>query len=174
MRKTMKNKKRKSKQYPKRYVPKGLSKKDRVKQVREIEKSKSQYKNGNYHMRDKVKSFKNRPSKHIQNAYSMYDIDTMKINSSLAKKTGCSVKGLKEIYRKGQGAYYSSGSRPNQTADSWAHARVASSITGGKSSSVDFHILDAHCKKSSKALRLAKDMRKTHKNGRKRVAKILV
>ena len=40
--------------------------------------------------------------------------------------------------KKGQGAYYSSGSRPNQSAHSWGYARLASAITGGKSAAVDF------------------------------------
>ena len=83
----------------------------------------------------------------------------MKLNNFLSKQTGCSLKGLKQIYKKGQGAYYSSGSRPNQTADSWAYARVASSITGGKSSKVDYHILEKTCKKGSKALKLAKTLK---------------
>ena len=46
-----------------------------------------------------------------------------------------------EIVKKGQGAYYSSGSRPNQTGHSWGRARLASSITGGKASAVDYKIL---------------------------------
>ena len=33
-------------------------------------------------------------------------------------KTKCSLKGLKQIVKKGQGAYYSSGSRPSQTGHS--------------------------------------------------------
>jgi len=53
------------------------------------------------------------------------------------------------------GAYYSSGSRPNQTAKSWGLARLASSVTGGKSSLIDYNILLNGCKKNSKALKLA-------------------
>ena len=76
---------------------------------------------------------------------------------------------MKKIIKKGQGAYYSSGSRPNQTSHSWGIARLASAITGGKSSQIDFHILEKYCKSNSKALKLAKNskyrnnIRKTQK-----------
>ena len=74
---------------------------------------------------------------------------TLKIAPSreLARKTGCSLKGLKAIEKKGIGAYYSSDSRPNQTAQSWGRARLASAITGGKSAAVDFHIIEKSAKK---------------------------
>ena len=35
------------------------------------------------------------------------------------------------------GAYFSSGSRPNQTKDSWAFARLASVLLFGKAANVD-------------------------------------
>ena len=37
---------------------------------------------------------------------------------------------LDKVYKRGLGAYYSSGSRPNQTAQSWSRARLASVIVG--------------------------------------------
>jgi hypothetical protein len=64
----------------------------------------------------------------------MYKIKTITPNKELSKKTGCSLSALKQIVKKGEGAYYSSGSRPNQTASSWGLARLASSVTGSKSS----------------------------------------
>ena len=39
------------------------------------------------------------------------------MDKELSKKTGCSIKTLKKIVKKGMGAYYSSGSRPNQTRE---------------------------------------------------------
>jgi hypothetical protein len=42
-------------------------------------------------------------------------------------------------------AYYSSGSRPNQTAKSWGLARLASSVTSGPAA-VDFNIIDEGCR----------------------------
>ena len=62
---------------------------------------------------------------------------------------------LKQIIRKGEGAYYSSGSRPNQTAQSWGIARLASAITSGNASKVDFHIIDKGCDHNKKAYKLA-------------------
>jgi hypothetical protein len=46
-------------------------------------------------------------------------------------------KGQELILAKGKGAYYSSGSRPNQTPSSWAYARLASVIMNGKARNVD-------------------------------------
>ena len=155
--------------YPKKYVPKSLTKKDKSKQKKELEKFKKMYKKKKYYTREKVKSFKSKKSEHIKNAERIYKLDSIKPSKKLAEKTGCSLKGLQEIVKKGQGAYYSSGSRPNQTPHSWGIARLASAITGGKSSQIDFHILEKYCKSNSKALKLAKNskyrnnIRKTQK-----------
>ena len=78
------------------------------------------------------------------------------------------------MVQKGQGAYYSSGSRPNQTGHSWGYARMASAITGGKASAVDFHILKEECKKDSKALRLAKKAMIKYNKDTRRVKKIKI
>ena len=37
---------------------------------------------------------------------------------------------LNKVYRRGLGAFYSSGSRPGQSAHSWAMGRVRSFVTG--------------------------------------------
>ena len=67
--------------------------------------------------------------------------------------------------KKGQGAYYSSGSRPNQTSHSWGTARLASSITGGKAAAVDYDIIDKGCNHNKRAFILAKKSRsKYHKH----------
>ena len=96
----------------------------------------------------------------------------MKVSKELSKKTKCSKATLRKILSKGQGAYFSSGSRPNQTAHSWGVARLASSITGGKASAVDFKLLSKGCSKNSKALRLAKKAYKKYKKGTRKVKKI--
>ena len=142
--------------YPKKYIPKRLSKKDKIKQKKMLEKSRKLYKKKRYYTREKVNSFKSKKSGHILNAEKIYKINSVKPSKELSEKTGCSIKGLREIVKKGQGAYYSSGSRPNQTAHSWGIARLASAITGGKSSQIDMHILVDNCSRNSKALRLAK------------------
>jgi hypothetical protein len=140
---------------PKRYVPKYLTNKD-VKIVKsELNKSIKKYKKGTYYTRKKVKSFKYKQSYHILNAKKIYGIDKIIPNKLLSIKTGCSLKALKKIENKGMGAYYSSGSRPNQTAKSWGRARLASSITGGKASLVDIDILKNGCNANSLALKLA-------------------
>jgi hypothetical protein len=85
----------------------------------------------------------------------MYKVDKIYPTNELARKTGCSVDALKKIVRKGEGAYYSSGSRPNQTPQSWGLARLASAITGGNASVVDYDILKNGCSHSKKAFLLA-------------------
>jgi len=156
---------------PKRYIPKTLNKKDAKVQHKELKKSRKLYKKGLYYTRKKLNTFKSKPSSHITNARKLYNIKNIVPSSELAKKTGCSIDALKKIVNKGEGAYFSSGSRPNQTAQSWGYARLASSITGGKASAVDFSILKEGCSKNSKALRLAK--RSNHFNrGTRRVLKV--
>ena len=128
-------------------------------------KSKKAYKQGKYVNRTKLNSYKSRKSKWIVKATKMYNVDNLKPTQKLAKQTGCSVKGLKDIIKKGKGAYYSSGSRPNQTAESWGIARLGSAITGGPSSKYDYHILEKECDKDSKALRLAEKPKNRQKGG---------
>jgi hypothetical protein len=47
------------------------------------------------------------------------------------------MNGFDEIFDKGMKAYYTSGSRPNQTPYSWAYARLFSVLFGGKSRDID-------------------------------------
>ena len=141
---------------PKRYIPSNLSKKDKKKLRRELKKSRKKYKKKKYYTRKKVKSFKNKKSSHINNAIKMYSIKNITINNTLVKKTKCSRKTLDKIVKKGQGAYFSSGSRPNQTPHSWGRARLASAITGGPASRIDYNLLKKGCKVNSKALKLSK------------------
>ena len=149
---------------PKRYIPKILSKRDTKKQKQYLRKSRKLYKKGVYYERPKLKTFKSKPSNHIENAKKIYKIDTLEPTKELAEKTQCSKDALEKIVNKGRGAYYSSGSRPNQTAESWGLARLASSITGGNASIVDYDILHEGCKPSSKALKMAtKTCKKQHK-----------
>ena len=140
---------------PQKYVPNSLSNKDKKLQRNMLKKSRKLYKDGKYFTRRKVKSFKSKISPHIKRAMKIYNMDKIKPGKELSIATKCSVKGLEQIVSKGRGAYYSSGSRPNQTAESWGLARLASAITGGNSSKVDYHILEKECQKDSKALKLA-------------------
>lgn len=144
----------------KRYLPPTLSRRDRTRQRKELTKSRRLYKQNKYYTRKFVKSFKSKPSKHVDNARRLYHIQNIRPTRELSGRTGCSLKGLRQIVRKGEGAYYSSGSRPNQTPQSWGYARLASSITGGNASAVDFHIIDKECDHRKPAYRLAQRPRK--------------
>jgi hypothetical protein len=156
---------------PIKYLPKRLSKKDKAKQKKQLKKSRAAYKKGIYINRKPLKSFKNKKSQHLINAEKIYKVNKIVINNNLAKKTGCSIKALNKIVKKGQGAYYSSGSRPNQTAHSWGIARLASSISGGKAAAIDYNILVEGCNTNSKALKLAKKSRIKNGYGTRKVPK---
>lgn len=144
----------------KRYLPDTLSRRDKTRQRKELTKSRKLYKQHRYYTRKSVKSFTSKPSKHLVRARKLYGVDHIKPTRELSKQTGCSLKGLRQIVRKGEGAYFSSGSRPNQTAQSWGHARLASAITGGNASAVDFHIINKECSHDKQAYRLAQKPRK--------------
>ena len=58
--------------------------------------------------------------------------------------TGIPSGALKAVVKKGMGAYYSSGSRPNQTAESWGKARMYSYIMGGPTRKIDHHITEEY------------------------------
>jgi hypothetical protein len=129
-----------------------LSPKDTKKQISMIQKSRRLYKKGKYFSRKKL-NYPVKISPHIIRAQKLYGVKIIP-SKELAQKTGCSLSALKQIVKKGEGAYYSSGSRPSQTAHSWAYARLASAVSGGKASKVDFHILKT-CNKTKKAYKLA-------------------
>jgi hypothetical protein len=149
--------------FPIRYLPKNLTKKDKKTQLKMLIKSKKQYKKKIYNTRKKLLSYKNKKSNHILNARKIYDIEKITPNAELALKTGCELSALKQIVKKGEGAYYSSGSRPNQTPQSWGLARLASSLTSGKSAAVDYNIIKKGCNHKKKAFILANKSRKTYK-----------
>lgn len=157
---------------PLKYLPRRLSTKDRKRQLRQLKISRDAYKKHIYITRSKVKSYKSKKSQHLLRAQKIYKLKNISVNANLSKKTGCSVKALNKIVNKGRGAYFSSGSRPNQSAESWGLARLASSITGGKAAAVDYSILEQGCSNQSKALKLAKQAKKKHGHGTRRVAKV--
>ena len=112
-----------------KYVPKSLSKKDRKKQILSIK---------NKTVRPRLSSFKSKRSSWVSKFEKKYNY---KINNykNISKEI-ISRKGINEILQKGRGAYYTSGSRPNQTPMSWALARLASVILGGKARQIDLKI----------------------------------
>lgn len=48
---------------------------------------------------------------------------------------------LNKVYKRGLGAYYSSGSRPKVSAHQWAMGRVKSFVSGGGARKADADIL---------------------------------
>jgi len=151
--------------FPIRYVPRKLTLKDKQKQISMLLKSKKLYKKHKYYTRKNIPSYKNQKSKHILNAYKIYNIKNIIPSKELAQKTGCSLSALNQIVKKGEGAYYSSGSRPNQTPQSWGLARLASSLTSGKAAAVDYDIIKKGCNHKKKAFILANKSRKMYKYG---------
>lgn len=148
--------------YPLRYVPRRLTRKDRTKQLRALARSRRSYKQKRYYLRPPLASFPSRESNHVRRAKRMYNVSAIGATHALARASGCSRKTLQSIVSKGKGAYYSSGSRPNQTPHSWGLARLASALTGGKASVIDFSLLARGCKTSSHALRLARNAKQSY------------
>jgi hypothetical protein len=150
---------------PVRYIPDRLTKKDKKTQLKMLVKSRKLYKKGKYYTRKNVPSFKSKKSSHTKKAHRMYKVKTLVPSIELSRATGCSLDAMNKIIKKGEAAYYSSGSRPNQTPQSWGYARLGSSLTGGKSSAVDFDILESGCDKSKPAFTLAKRARRKYGYG---------
>ena len=157
--------------FPMRYLPKNLTKADKKKQYNMLIKSKKLYKKHKYFTRKNVDSYKHKKSQHIINACKIYNVKNVTPNKELAQKTGCKLSALNQIVKKGEGAYYSSGSRPNQTAKSWGLARLASSLTAGKAAAIDYDIIEKGCDHKKKAFILANKSRKKYKYGHSKTKK---
>ena len=123
------------KKIKKTYVPDSLTAADRKKQIKSIREGKD---------RPKVESFKSKRSPYVikfEKRYGFKITNKARIAKEIISKTG-----IDKILAKGRGAYYSSGSRPNQTAASWSNARLASVIVGGPARKVDQKIWDKYKK----------------------------
>ena len=117
----------------KKYVPSTLTKSQKAKQVKSIKEGKN---------RPKLEGVKTRKSKWTTKAQKYFKGNTSK--SNIAKTLGVSYKGLDEIVKKGEGAYYSAGSRPNVSASAWGYARLYSVLFGGKARQVDKKIVEKY------------------------------
>jgi len=123
----------------KKYLPDSLSATDRKKTIKSL-----------FEKTDRPKTdVKTRKSSWVVKFDNKYKLKNKSL-SNISKVTGIPLKALKEVYNKGEGAYYSSGSRPNQTKDSWARSRLYSYILGGKVRRVDKHITDKYKVKFNK------------------------
>lgn len=135
--------------YPKRYIPKSLSADDKQKQKKQLDKSTKDYDKGKYTDRKKLKSFKSKKSSYVVDVKEKLGVpmNFEKISEKLSsnkKRQKQLIQGMEEICDKGKAAYYSSGSRPNQTPFSWCKGRVASVLVGGKSRAIDKAIVDKY------------------------------
>jgi len=164
----------KSISFPIKYLPKNITRKDKQKQINMLLKSRKLYKKNKYYTRKKISSYNNKKSNHILNAYKIYNIHNIKPSKELSLKTGCSISALNQIVKKGEGAFYSSGSRPNQTPQSWGLARLASAITSGKAAAVDYDIINKGCNHKKKAFILASKSRQKYKYGQTKTKKIRI
>lgn len=117
---------------------KGLSIKDKSRQKKNIRTTRRSYKRGKYVSRPKLKSFKKKESGWTAKFHKRYP--EAKSVPQISRATGIPTKALNAVKRKGMGAYYSSGSRPNQTAQSWGKARMYSYILGGPTRKIDREI----------------------------------
>lgn len=119
----------------KKYVPKNLSTKEKTKQRKILKERKAKAKRGVF-VEKKLNKKKTKESSFTTRFKNKYKLKSYSL-SSIAKATGIPLKALQEVKKKGMGAYYSAGSRPNTTAIQWAMARVYSYILGGGARRVD-------------------------------------
>lgn len=129
------------------------------KRDQQLDRAKAAYKRGDVEtairIRDEMEKsarsapgYKTRKSKYTEND----DLDSVLENEDLdeglsdkvrkalkvkAEKYNAPLGALTTVYRKGLGAFYSSGSRPGMTSHQWAMARVNSFLKGGKARKVD-------------------------------------
>jgi|TARA_R110000772_G_scaffold265845_1_gene387639 hypothetical protein len=111
----------------------GLRGYERRKQIKSIIEGKD---------RPKVKGFKSKRSTwatKFEDKYGTKISDKEFITKNIISETGREM-----IIKKGKGAYFSAGSKPNQNAFSWALARLASVIMGGPARKVDQKIWDQY------------------------------
>ena len=122
---------------------KGLNNNNKEKHSSYILKRREEFKKGKYYTKkEKLGSHKTKESKHIVKVKKLYGIEFTE--KQIEKATGVSIPAQREIIKKGIGAFFTSGSRPNQTPQSWAKARLASVILKDKCYKIDKHILDKY------------------------------
>jgi hypothetical protein len=123
----------KGKEYniPKHYLA-DLKGKDRTAQIKSIVEGKKRPKT----------DFKSKRSGWVvkfEKKYKTKITDKDFIHKNILRKAG-----QEQVIKKGKGAYYSSGSRPNQTPFSWGYGRLASVILNGPARKIDKNIWDKY------------------------------
>ena len=135
--------------YSRKYIPRSLTEADKKKQKKQLDKSVADYKKGKFTGRKKLASFQSKTSSYVKEVKEKLGVP-MNINKIADKLTRTDKRekevkrGLELIMMKGKGAYYSSGSRPNQTAFSWGLGRIGSVLTGGPSRKIDKKIVEKY------------------------------
>ena len=127
-----------------KYVPESLSAEDKEKAKKNILESREAYKKGKFIERIKLESAKEKQStwtKQFHNKYGNISKEEL-IQLLKDKKAIKPEEAIEKIIKKGKGAFYSSGSRPNQSAFSWAYARLYSVLLGGFARKIDKQIVD--------------------------------
>jgi len=120
-----------SKNVPKSYVE-GLKGYERQKQIKSIFE-------GTMRPKTSFKSQRSSWAEKFEKKYGTKISDKKFIYKNIISKTGA-----EKIIMKGKGAFFSSGSRPNQTPYSWGLARLASVIMGGNARKVDKDIWEKY------------------------------
>lgn len=157
----------KTKNLPDRYLE-GLKGKERLAQIKSIFEGTSRPKT----------SFISKKSNWTETFNSVYGNEIEKMPDgrnfkNISKVSNIPEKALEKVFKKGMAAYYTGGSRPNQTPESWAYARVYSYIMGGNTRKVDAEITKKHNVKfrhfikNVKTLKNKKGMSKRKKTVRK-------
>lgn len=121
----------KKRNIPSQYLE-GLQGKERQKQIKSIFE-------GTDRPTTSYKSKRSKYCEQFEDKYKTTIADTEFIDNNLLKK-----KGQEKIIDKGMAAYYSSGSRPNQTPESWGKARLCSVLMDGKARKTDKDIYEKY------------------------------
>ena len=116
-----------SRNVPATYL-KGLKGKERKAQIKSFFEGKDRPKTS-------AKSKRSGYTKRFEDKYGVKISDKEYIHKNIITRTG-----QQKVIDKGMGAYYSSGSRPNQTPTSWGLARLASVILNGPARRIDKNI----------------------------------
>jgi hypothetical protein len=128
------------------YIPDYLTPEDKQKAKKNIMESRKAYKKGLFVGRVKLESAKTKKSTYVSKFKNKYgDLSKEELIKLLEEKGAINPRvAIEKILSKGKGAFYSSGSRPNQTEFSWANARLYSVLLGGDARKIDKNIVDEY------------------------------
>ena len=124
-----------------KYLPATLTPEDRARQLRSLRRGTK---------RPRVASFTSRASRwttEFRRRFGRPVTDTAFVDRYLLRRAG-----IRAVLRRGRAAYYTGGSRPNQTPQSWARARLASVLLNGPARKADADIWAAHSVASERGL----------------------